>query len=383
MLPSQPLSGSVLGKGAVMMVTLDQFIRRWNSIRPLALALVAAAVVSACGIEQEDPGGEQKYAPVETWEFDAVTSPSIEQFVAAYESVYRLHPDAATNNTALSRLLFDGIKEMAPTASADAEHTLSRNEYRFAIANPRSAYAAFTVAPIAEAAAIYAFPCAAQSSYVNDKADATRHAYWMALTTSRLGSGFALAIGLAHEADAADSVASRMDLHNNVAGIRLATSHPGSSDQELLQLVMAQVTRAVLYSDVDATPADVLVYYLGAQPFDGGMTGAWIDGLEGAGNSADVTLNITQCDSVIRGQLAQQSGASTLRRRFHGSILDGGRVDIVFDDPRPSEAGVFRADCMAMRARLSGDATALAGSWSSSTCGGGGSLTLARTSAGS
>ncbi|MCD2146895.1 DUF6973 domain-containing protein [Gordonia paraffinivorans] len=63
-------------------------------------------------------------------------------------------------------------------------------------------------------------------SGVDDENDAMRHCTWQALVTKRSNSGFAEAIGDAHEADSggAGTPSSKMDLGNNVTGRRIGES---------------------------------------------------------------------------------------------------------------------------------------------------------------
>lgn len=65
---------------------------------------------------------------------------------------------------------------------------------------------------------------------VDNRADAARHCIWMASTTEKANSGFAQAIGNAHEQDGGDGNprSAAMDEHNNQVGIAVGTRHEGN-----------------------------------------------------------------------------------------------------------------------------------------------------------
>ena len=70
-------------------------------------------------------------------------------------------------------------------------------------------------------------------SGLNDRRDAFRHAYWMALTTMRTNKDFAYRLGNAHEADGPNNAEKRMDLFNNYQGRHVALDHPRAGAYEL------------------------------------------------------------------------------------------------------------------------------------------------------
>lgn len=82
------------------------------------------------------------------------------------------------------------------------------------------------------------FPCT-NSPETDTKADAFRHAYWMALLTKHVNpscENWAKKIGDAHEygGSGADHI---MDLHNNEVGRKVAESNPGASDEQLSTII--------------------------------------------------------------------------------------------------------------------------------------------------
>jgi len=68
---------------------------------------------------------------------------------------------------------------------------------------------------------------------LNDKADAFRHAYWMALNAKEVGIFLAVLYGAAHEDEVPQQFAKEkeMDLHNNLRGSALNVS--GLSDSQI------------------------------------------------------------------------------------------------------------------------------------------------------
>ncbi|MDZ7613246.1 MAG: hypothetical protein U5K51_05695 [Flavobacteriaceae bacterium] len=81
--------------------------------------------------------------------------------------------------------------------------------------------------------------------------DAFKHSYWIAHLTTGIGKKAALRLGEAHEkgnyrdfknskkedGTVPDKMASEMDLQNNMAGARLASSALFETDQELIQAI--------------------------------------------------------------------------------------------------------------------------------------------------
>lgn len=85
--------------------------------------------------------------------------------------------------------------------------------------------------------------------------DAFKHTFWMALTAQKIGAEKAILLGKAHE-DAnkiefdnnprrkgitQDSIASRMDMLNNIEGARIGETYPNMPYQELIIIVKQAV----------------------------------------------------------------------------------------------------------------------------------------------
>ncbi|MBR4272737.1 MAG: hypothetical protein IKQ30_07860 [Bacteroidales bacterium] len=85
--------------------------------------------------------------------------------------------------------------------------------------------------------------------------DAFKHTLWMALTAQKIGYEKALKLGQAHEdgnrleyesdptraRTPQDSIASRMDMLNNVVGARIGDSNPDASQKKIIELVKQAV----------------------------------------------------------------------------------------------------------------------------------------------
>lgn len=85
--------------------------------------------------------------------------------------------------------------------------------------------------------------------------DAFKHTLWMALTAQKIGMEKALSLGEAHEegnrleyeSDPArkkfhqDSIASRMDILNNIVGARIGAQNPDASQNRIIALVRQAV----------------------------------------------------------------------------------------------------------------------------------------------
>lgn len=92
------------------------------------------------------------------------------------------------------------------------------------------------------------------------KADAFRHALWMALLTQNIGAQKALKLGIAHEkanyefflknkkeyGELPDSMGSVMDVFNNQKGADLGLQHKKDSAQAMVKLVLRSLTNGEL-----------------------------------------------------------------------------------------------------------------------------------------
>ncbi len=85
--------------------------------------------------------------------------------------------------------------------------------------------------------------------------DAFKHTLWMALTAQKIGMEKALSLGVAHEEGnrleyesdpvrkniQQDSIASRMDILNNIVGARIGAQNPDASPKRIMTLVRQAV----------------------------------------------------------------------------------------------------------------------------------------------
>lgn len=320
---------------------------------------------------------ESTYGGIPSSNFDLLAAPTVDAFVLAYEVVTAIHPEADSDNSKLAQLVFDFIKESPsePGKIFPAEHQLTKDEFKLSMLHVKTSYLAYTTVPIAENSAQAAFPCSTAENYVDDKADAIRHAYWHALMTSRVGQPLAYLIGVAHEADKQASASSAMDLHNNLVGENLAAKNPAASDETLLTLVETQPMLKVLPAYISAAPASVLVYFQGSQLYDGTMKGS----IARAGGLSDsVSLDLSQCDFVLRGLMTQIHGTATYRRRFRGLMDERGHASLTLDDPYPFENSGSDSQCLGIEMQLAGNVDSLSGSWTSSNCGANGAMSISR-----
>ena len=114
--------------------------------------------------------------------------------------------------------------------------------------------------------------------------DAFKHTLWMALTTQKIGSRKALLLGQAHEegnrleyeSDPVrkkihqDSIASRMDMLNNIVGARIGADNPDASYNTIMAIVRRHVLEGKCwkirkkdkntYLDADGNKIDIHQY---------------------------------------------------------------------------------------------------------------------------
>jgi hypothetical protein len=74
---------------------------------------------------------------------------------------------------------------------------------------------------------------------INDKSDAFRHAYWLALNAKSVGYDFAKLYGEAHESEVPSKFAleKQMDLYNNQVGMVYQSAYPNASEQQLSNVI--------------------------------------------------------------------------------------------------------------------------------------------------
>lgn len=210
----------------------------------------------------------------------------------------------------------------------------------------------------------------------DNKADAVRHAYWMALLTKRIGATLAAEYGIAHEAGC-DNEGDRkvMDLHNNNVGINIAVANPTATDEQLLHLV---ITSNFVYFNTmpPAIPAQYekdLVYFRLKREYDLEMTGTMTN--PDGGLNWDVDIHFNQCGSAIRGNFIITSGQYYQKRRFSGS-LNGGTMNLQVSNPYDFENAPGMQSCTNFQMTLNGNTASMSGNWTATNCSQGGVVNL-------
>jgi hypothetical protein len=339
---------------------------------------------------------EPAIGPIPAAEFATVAPPTYEAAVAAFKAVTAANPALLNDEPALSRAFFDEVRRstsgggtapppqpptQAPTRDAlfDLSARMTQEEWKLAIRAPiASAAAATTIEPSARAAREQ-MPCDADLGFADGKADALRHAYWNALMTRRTGAAFAAQLAAAHEIGSTNTAAaSAMDLHNNARGRALAERYPAASDAQWLEMLLQE--RYVLVTG--AIPAGesrlVTIDARAQRPYDGRFGGTLSYPASGAAPWA-LELDLAQCGAVLHGRLVAQRGTASIERRFSGTLdAARGALALTVVDPLPFEPAAALEPCLAMQVVLSGNERRLDGTWSSSSCASGGTMSLAR-----
>lgn len=119
------------------------------------------------------------------------------------------------------------------------------------------------------------------------KLDAFKHTFWMASLSHHIGQKGSLKLGEAHEKGnyrsflegrpedglLPDKVSSDMDLFNNQAGAQISSDHPKASEDELIQLTLAKLTRGGL--KIIKKEADVFLTCEGVPIPEASLKGHW------------------------------------------------------------------------------------------------------------
>jgi len=361
------------------------YVRYRSLISYFSCLLLAALVIVASCKKSEDNAEEPGTGKVTDAEIASVSPPTFEEFIAAHDKVTQKDPSISTDTIALSRAIFEEIKSAnADARSVKEQTTVSFNlasdltiaEWKLVLRNPIDAYkASKTVGPAGQAATTN-YPCDSDVGFEDSKADALRHAYWNALMVRRSNLKFAVEFATAHETAPTTEEAKRMDLHNNKIGRNLATEYPTANEDQLLQLLLQR--KFIYITSGEAIPAgtDALVYFSGKRPYDGTFTGSMTN--PDSGGPWAMELDINQCDTKLRGQFIIRRGSSLQKRRFNGDIGKDGVIVLAIEAPFEFENPEGITPCLSMSSILRGTERQLSGTWISSNCRLGGTMTVSR-----
>ncbi|MCC8410654.1 hypothetical protein LJ707_17055 [Mucilaginibacter sp. UR6-1] len=313
--------------------------------------------------------------------------PTIEEAIAAYDKVTTDDPALKNDEEALGRKLFNYFKygkatgvanrELAPDGVAELAKKLTYEEWKVVILSPNKSYKAYKTVVPAGTAAQSNYPCDADAGFEDSKADAIRHAYWNVLMAKNIDSEFAEKMATAHESEAGDEYAKKMDLHNNAVGRRLVKDNPTATTDQLLQVLIQG--KFTYLNKGDAIPADnsSLVYFKAKRVYDGTYNGSMTNP-DSNGGPWTLALSLNQCGDVIRGQFEiTRPNSSMQKRRFTGKLV-GNSITLDVATPYEFENPDGLTPCNNMVIKLNGDATTLSGNWTSSNCSKGGELKSSR-----
>ncbi|HNA27044.1 MAG TPA: hypothetical protein PLI01_09595 [Nitrospira sp.] len=355
----------------------------------LLVSFFAAITLYGCGGGSDDAPQPPPTGPVTLAEVESTEPATFEAVMAAYERVVAANPSLKSDNTALSRAMFEELKKPTAASANDGRATkmsaldtltkLNRAEWRVIwMEIPASdIYPNYKTKAPAETAAVNSFrTCDPQASLEDTKADAIRHSYWNALMTRRTSAASAEKLATAHEFNAPRPAASSMDLHNNAVGRYIATKYPDATDSEILEIIKR--LRFVYAGSGAVLPVeqDVLVFIADEAPFDGSFSGSLTN--PDSGGPWQARFDFTQCGTVVRGQITITRGGSLQVRRFDGTIEANGSLPISISDPYRFENPSNLQFCQAMASTLNGTTSSLSGAWTSTNCRQGGFISISR-----
>jgi hypothetical protein len=121
------------------------------------------------------------------------------------------------------------------------------------------------------------------------KADAFRHAFWMASLTKQIGARCALSLGRAHErgdyqnfkkmryeeGDIPDKAAGDMDLYNNIVGSAIGNELKKSDEKIVIDAILSAIhkgTMKIILKDHEGRACDTLMQPISASS----MKGKWV-----------------------------------------------------------------------------------------------------------
>ncbi|MCD8742521.1 hypothetical protein LT679_18065 [Mucilaginibacter roseus] len=346
--------------------------------------LLLLFVFFSCSKKSTDDPTTLPDGPVTEAELKTVSPlPTIEQVIAAYEKITGAEPGLKNDEAALGRKLFNYFKygktsslanrQLETTGITNIAQKLTPEEWKVVILNPTKSYKAYkTVVPAGKAAQDN-YPCDKDAGFEDNKADAIRHAYWNVLMAKNIDNAFAEKMATAHESEAGDTYAKKMDLHNNAVGRQLVKNNPTATTEQLLQVLMQG--KFVYVNEGDAITADnsTLVYFKAKRDYDGTYNGSMTNP-DSEGGPWTLALNLNQCGDVIRGQFEiTRPNSSRQKRRFAGKLV-GDRITLNVATPYEFENPNGLTPCNDMVITLNGSAASLSGNWTSSNCSKGGEI---------
>lgn len=348
-----------------------------------------AALIAIINMLLLDDSTIEPIGPISAVEFASVSPPSYEQLMSICEDIIRLKPDLLQDESALAREIFDRVKEqnkidvqgknenIVSHSIFDLADRLTIDEWKVVLINPIDSCNSITTVKISLDSAKGNFPCDQKYGHENTKSDAFRHAYWNALMTKYSNFDFADKLSTAHESGSTTESATRMDLHNNKFGRELAKKYPEATEEQLLQLILQQ--KYIYIKDMKEIPANTkgLIYFENQEKYDGAMTGYLTN--PDSGGPWDITLDMSQCGDIIRGQYTITRGSSLQKRRYTGSIDEANllmKIDVAYPYDFENPAGVV--PCQNMKMNLTANVNSLIGNWTSTNCSLGGEVNVSR-----
>lgn len=360
----------------------------------IILMIFTVMFLSGCGGSESSstntaPNIGESVGPISAAEFASVTPPSYRQFMIIYEDIVSTEPHLLQDETALARKIFDKVKEESTVNSRTNEKEISSRsifdlaeiltveEWKIIILNPIDGYNSVVTVEMSLNSAKENYPCDKGFSFENTKADAFRHAFWNALMTKYSNFDFADKFSTAHESGSTTENATLMDLHNNKIGRELAKKYPSATEAQLIELLLQK--KYIYIEDMKNIPDDTdgLVYFENKEKYDGTMTG-YITNPD-SGGPWDATVDLNQCDNVIRGQYIITRGTSSQKRRYSGTINETDLImnlDVAYPYEFENPEGLI--PCANMKMTLSVSENSLSGNWTSSNCRLGGEVNVSR-----
>jgi len=352
------------------------------------VVLALLLIFNACKKSGNDTSPGEAVGPISAEEFASLPPFSFQQAIDAYENVTAEDPALLQNESNLARAMFNWLKDnpggrkgrdsvvMEGARIFDLASELTKEERKVVFLNPIDAYRAMGTVDPSIKAAIQTYPCDEDVKYEDGKADALRHAYWNALMVQTTNKDFAEKFATAHESQSVDANAKAMDLHNNIIGRSIAEKYPTATSDQIKEII-SETKFYYIDKPGDAIPAeakDALVYFKAKRKFDGAFTGIFTN--PDSGGPWKVTYDFNQCGNVIRGQVTLVRDAALHKRRFTGTVTGDSTIILDVKDPFVFENPDNNAYCKDQKTTLKGNIDQLNGTWTSSNCTQGGTITL-------
>lgn len=346
------------------------------------LALVCTGF-SACKKGNDDKTiiPKEISCPMSKEDLEATTPPTYTQLLEAYETVISKDSSLLNDKDLLFCKIYKNINDntgQLKTTNSPFFGELNKEEWELFKSDATKGMAAVQAAMTALTVTEITFPCDNKEGFHNNKSDAFRHAFWNAFMSKMADSSFARKFATAHEALSENTKETAMDLHNNKVGRDIAAKYKNATPSEIAKIISQQ--RFIFVSDpsksIPKEYDDALIFFAGNRAFDGTFTGSLTN--PDSGGPWDATFTFSQCDNTLRGKLKITRGSSLQERRFTGTIDSSNNIKLNIESPHIDENPNGVIYCKNMVMTLNSNTTNMSGSWTSSSCSQGGTVTLSR-----